>query len=189
MLEDLAPPALLAPRLFASLFPDLEPGLEKIISAWRTDREAEKVTERSVAAPRISSPPVEGPATIYVTSELFGITVPSQTHLDTPAGLYLDVVITYWTFEFSLLMSITDLFILGEPGLLIPRKPCLDGQSFQVFCDRIQRGCVNALVIPRECCFRLHITTIQPVAALIEREFFTIKPVFPVDMNFARAVK
>jgi hypothetical protein len=116
LLEDTAPPALLAPRLFASLFPDMEPGLSKIIATWSADRDAEKETRHPVAAPRTSGPPTEGPATVYVTSELFGITAPLRADLDTPAGLYLDAIIAQ----------------LGLPKVKDPEGPIITRYSYRL---------------------------------------------------------
>jgi hypothetical protein len=116
LLEDTAPPALLAPRLFASLFPDLEPGITTIIDTWLADRDAEKETQRPVGAPRTSAPPAEGPATIYVTSELFGITAPLRADLDTPAGIYLDTVIAQF----------------GLPTVKNPEGPIISRYSYRL---------------------------------------------------------
>lgn len=93
-LEDVPLPALLGPRLRVDLFPDWQPGMGQLIGTWQSDRAAEQKTQRPVAggATALSEEPDET-STIYLTSELFAITVPLKVDLDAPAGLYLDRVI------------------------------------------------------------------------------------------------
>jgi hypothetical protein len=92
-LEETALPALLAPRLRVDLFPDLQPGIGDVIAAWRSDRRAEAITHRPVAASPMAQPDdVEGD-TLYVTSEAFGITVPLSVDLGAPAGVLLDRIV------------------------------------------------------------------------------------------------
>jgi len=92
-LEELPPPVLLGPRLRVDLFPKLQPGVGQIVETWRADRGAEKETQRPVASVAIPNNPERGSATIYITSEYFGITVPLDADLDTPAGVYLDRIL------------------------------------------------------------------------------------------------
>jgi len=92
-LEEVPPPVLLAPRLRVDLFPELQPGIGRILETWRADRSAENETQRPVAGVAVPNHPEPGSATIYVTSEYFGITVPLDADLDTPAGVYLDRIL------------------------------------------------------------------------------------------------
>jgi hypothetical protein len=84
---------LLAPRLGVDLFPELQPGVGRIVKTWRADREAETETQRPVASVAVPKHTEQGSATIYITSEYFGITVPLDADLDTPAGVYLDRIL------------------------------------------------------------------------------------------------
>lgn len=93
-LENLALPALLAPRLRVDLFPELMPGLGQLIDQWKADRSAESLTQRPVAPPSVDDAAGAGAAdTIYITSEAFGITAPLKVELHAPAGLLLDRVV------------------------------------------------------------------------------------------------
>lgn len=93
LLEDLPLPALLAPRLRADLFPELQPGLGRIIDTWLADRVAEQQTQRPVASAPLAQGATPGTSTVYVTSEAFGITTPLTVNLDAPAGIYLDQLV------------------------------------------------------------------------------------------------
>ena len=93
LLEDVPLPALLAPRLRVDLFPDIQHGLAPIITTWQTDRAVESQTRRQVASAALREPTSTLTDTIYVTSELFGITVPLKVSLDEPAGLCLDRIV------------------------------------------------------------------------------------------------
>lgn len=93
-IEDVALPALLSPRIAVDLFPDLELGIGQIIHAWRADRETEAKTGRLVASPSLVDSALRGQATLYVTSDLFGITVPVRANLEEPAGVYVDKIVS-----------------------------------------------------------------------------------------------
>lgn len=84
-LQDVPLPALLRPRLFTDLFPRLQPGLGRIVDAWRADRAAEQQSQRPVAQARAGAAAEAGPDTVYVSSELFGIAVPWPVDLALPA--------------------------------------------------------------------------------------------------------
>jgi hypothetical protein len=91
-LDTHALPALLAPRLFIDLHPQIGPGIEVLVATWRDDRAAEQRSHRPVAsAGSLGRGDIERPA-IYLTSELFGITTPWHADLDAPAGVLLDDV-------------------------------------------------------------------------------------------------
>ncbi|MFO0827114.1 MAG: TIR domain-containing protein [Phycisphaerales bacterium] len=83
-------PALLAPRLRASLSPDLYPGLTELLDLARRDAVAEGESNRPVAKARVPLTQDDSGTTIYVTSELFGITQPLRVDLTIPAGVHLD---------------------------------------------------------------------------------------------------
>jgi hypothetical protein len=93
-LEDAPLPALLGPRLRVDLFPECQPGVGQIVGTWRADREAETQTQRPVASAAITNIMEQGPETVYITSDQFGITVPLDVNLEEPAGVYLDRIIT-----------------------------------------------------------------------------------------------
>ena len=82
-------PMVLQPRLAVALHPDPEPGVATLLNTWRADRAAEASTARPAGRP----PAVEEPAAgepIYLTSVLFGLTVPWRADLDSPVGVLLD---------------------------------------------------------------------------------------------------
>jgi hypothetical protein len=85
-------PLLLRPRLTVELHPTPESGLQRLVETWHADRAAEQRTVRPVGSP--PSQPAEPPPgePLYVTSLLFGITVPWQANLSQPAGVLLDSV-------------------------------------------------------------------------------------------------
>jgi hypothetical protein len=85
-------PALLRPRLYVELHPQLDPGLAQLVDAWRGDRAAEERSQKPVASMPLSSPAPHAGETVYVTSELFGITLPWRADLEAPAGMLLDAV-------------------------------------------------------------------------------------------------
>jgi hypothetical protein len=93
-LEDAPVPALLGPRLRVDLFPEWQPGAGQIVETWRADREAETQTRRPVASAASTNFVAHGPATIYITSDEFSITVPLDANLEEPAGMSLDRIIT-----------------------------------------------------------------------------------------------
>jgi len=93
-LEELNVPALLGPRLRVDLFPEWQPGLGQIVETWQADREAEARTQRPVASSPLQPAAASPNATIYVTSDQFGITVPLKANVDEPAGVYLDSLVS-----------------------------------------------------------------------------------------------
>jgi hypothetical protein len=104
-LEEAPVPVLLGPRLRIDLFPNFQPGVGQIVETWRADRDAEKETQRPVASVAATPNPEHSSATIYITSEYFGITVPLDANLETPAGVYLDRILSDFnlprTFDFE----------------------------------------------------------------------------------------
>lgn len=93
-IEDIALPTLLAPRIRVDLFPNWQPGIGQVIDSWQADRNAEAETGRPVANVPLEHSAINGQGTVYVTSDLFGITVPMKTNLQDPAGVYLDKIVT-----------------------------------------------------------------------------------------------
>ena len=122
-LEEDALPALLAPRLHVDLFPELQPGISQIVEMWRADRTAEAATQRPVAFSPIEHQDDEGPNTVYVTSDAFGITVPLRVDLDSPAGLLLDRIVErtglpkVWQFDGRIGVRFTYALMSGEQPL------------------------------------------------------------------------
>lgn len=93
-LEDHMLPALLGPRLMVELFPQLSPGIDKLISLWRNDNTAAELSGRPLGLP---TSPLEGDQageTVYITSELFGMTTPLRVSLNTPSGIHLDRIVS-----------------------------------------------------------------------------------------------
>ena len=92
-LEDFALPVLLGPRLMVDLFPDFQPGLGQLIDTWKADRAAEQQTHTPVAGGKTVNETPDERATLYITSDEFGITLPMKVDLNAPAGVYLDRLI------------------------------------------------------------------------------------------------
>ena len=86
-------PVLLAPRLHVKLFPQIEPGLGDLVGTWTDDRSAEEQSDRLVGPPPVGVDVGDSGEPVYVTSELFGITLPWRAVLEAPASLVLDNVI------------------------------------------------------------------------------------------------
>lgn len=84
-------PALLAPRLFVSLFPDIEPGLSQLVNVWTNDRAAGESSQRPVA-PGLSATSQPAGTNVYITSDLFGITCPWGVDLQAPAGMIVNTI-------------------------------------------------------------------------------------------------
>ncbi|HSN85749.1 MAG TPA: TIR domain-containing protein [Thermoanaerobaculia bacterium] len=86
-------PALLGPRLRVDLFPKLYPGLTELLALWQEDVAAAEASGRPVARAKVSVTEDHAGATVYLTSELFGITQPLRLDLAVPAGIHLDRVV------------------------------------------------------------------------------------------------
>jgi hypothetical protein len=93
-LEDHPLPALLAPRLFVEMFPDLKPGVAEVIEMLREDQSAAAGSGRPVGQPALAVTEDAGGDTVYVTSELFSLTMPLKVSLSAPAGVYLSRVVS-----------------------------------------------------------------------------------------------
>jgi hypothetical protein len=89
-LDDEQVPALLAPRLRTALYPALYPGLDALLAMWRADTAAEQTAQRPVASATVPLAQDEGAPTVYLSSELFGITLPLRLDLSEPAGVHID---------------------------------------------------------------------------------------------------
>lgn len=111
-------PVLLRPRLYVVLHPRMTPGVEELVQLWRRDEGAQSESHRPAASNghlREASPGEE----IYVTSELFGVTVPIRVDRSAPTGVLLNRVVddlslpTVWEhrgrvgirFDYSLLVD------------------------------------------------------------------------------------
>lgn len=89
-LEDFPVPALLGPRLRVELFPDTQPGLDELQALFGEDSAAEEDSGRVVKLATVPAPEDPDGVPIYVTSELFGRTVPVSWDLRIPAAVHLD---------------------------------------------------------------------------------------------------
>src|SRR5208282_616908 len=79
------------PRLRVDLFPEIEPGINKLVAMWQEDKRVEQESSRPVAPPKADLDD-DGGETIYVTSELFGKTFPMRVLMDTPAGMIVQQI-------------------------------------------------------------------------------------------------
>jgi len=92
-LEPFPIPSLLGPRLMVDLFPKSDPGIKQLIALWQEDRNAEAVSSKPVASAEAFSGVESGEDTIYITSDLFGVTVPVKLDLNEPAVIILDRIV------------------------------------------------------------------------------------------------
>jgi len=128
-------PMLLAPRLYVRLHPELTPGVQKLLKSWKDDRKAEEESDRIVgSAPGIDDDQPDG-ETVYVTSDLFGITCPWKVDLSKPAGLLLDDVIKKVKLPKSLdheeRVGIRFNYFLGFEETRLERGPSLADQGIR----------------------------------------------------------
>jgi hypothetical protein len=79
-------PALLAPRLFVDLYPELLPGIGDLVRLWQEDYRVEEQIGKPVVSNALLSDGENG-VSLYVTSDLFGVTVPVKIDLSVPAGV------------------------------------------------------------------------------------------------------
>jgi hypothetical protein len=93
-LEDHPLPALLAPRLFVEMFPDLKPGTAAVIEMLREDRAAAEGSGRPVGQATFEVTEDAGGDIVYVTSELFRLTMPLKVSLSVPAGVYISRLVS-----------------------------------------------------------------------------------------------
>jgi hypothetical protein len=89
-LEEYQLPALLAPRLFIDLFPELTPGIDELIAMCQHDRAAAAGSRRPIGQPTADVAQDVAGNTVYVTSDLFQLTIPLSVSLDVPVGVYVD---------------------------------------------------------------------------------------------------
>lgn len=93
-LENVDMPVLLRSRLSVDLYPQILPGLQRVIAALKSDASAADQTNLPVVKPRIAMDDDADGARIYVTSKLFGKTFPLRVRLNTPALVVADRVVT-----------------------------------------------------------------------------------------------
>jgi len=93
-LENEEVPNLLRPRLFVDLYPEIEPGVDRVLALLRRDVTVGERTERAVAKPRAVLAEDASGARIYVTSRLFGKTFPLQVRLDTPVVAVVEMIVS-----------------------------------------------------------------------------------------------
>ena len=89
-LQDHPVPALLGPRLRVELFPDAGPGLDELRALFDEDAVAAQDSGRKVKLATIPAPEDPEGVPVYVTSELFGRTLPVSWDLHVPCGVHLD---------------------------------------------------------------------------------------------------
>jgi hypothetical protein len=94
-LEDLEPPPMLRPRSWVELFPQLEPGIGKLVAMWHDDEAAAAASNRPVRPPKRPLPGDEPGSTVYISSKVFGKTFPIEVDLTSPTALVTERVIDY----------------------------------------------------------------------------------------------
>jgi hypothetical protein len=150
-LEEVPVPTLLAARLYVDLFPDPQPGIDRLLTLWRRDRETERRTERPVASVASADGLGDGPDEVFVTSAVFGITVPLRTSLDQPAGVLLTRVIAQLKLPSSFSHE-------GRAGIRFEYALSLEGQALAPHIPLRTQGVLEHSVLWIE-------TTLVPFAA------------------------
>lgn len=93
-LEQYPLPLLLAPRRAVDLFPALYPGINQLIQIWRDDSAAANMSGRPVGPASIPIQEDRTGETIYITSDLFALTMPLRLDLSIPSGIHLDRLVS-----------------------------------------------------------------------------------------------
>jgi hypothetical protein len=88
-LEDLPVPRLLAPRLWIDFFPVLAAGVEVLLQKLHMDEIAVATSNKEIGAPRVGLPEPTAGASLYVSSDLFDIVMPTNAQLSMPVGALL----------------------------------------------------------------------------------------------------
>lgn len=93
-LQDALLPRLLSPRLFLDLFPELEPGVSKLVALFRSDETARREGARDVRSPKVVL--VEDPdgVTVYFSSALWDKTFPMRVNLKQPVAALVQKLVT-----------------------------------------------------------------------------------------------
>ncbi len=86
-------PALLGPRLRVDLFPEFYPGLTELFELWEEDVAAAEASGRRVANAKVRVMEDADGATVYLTSDTFGVTQPLRLDLSIPSGVHLDRIV------------------------------------------------------------------------------------------------
>jgi hypothetical protein len=92
-LENHDVPALLRPRLFVDFFPQIEPGMDRVLALLKDDAAAGERTNRPVAKPKTGLTEEGEGARIYITSKLFGRTFPIRVPLALPVVAVVDTIV------------------------------------------------------------------------------------------------
>ena len=92
-LEEIEVPALLQPRLWVDLFPDVSVGVRKLLDAWQLDRRIETISQKPVASVQASVTTPHQGIDLYLTSELFALTVPVCLSLVEPIAALVEQVV------------------------------------------------------------------------------------------------
>lgn len=87
-------PLLLAPRRAVDLFPTLHPGIDELIQIWRDDYTVTNISGRPVGPAGIPIQEDRTGETIYITSDLFALTMPLRLDLSIPSGIHLDRLVS-----------------------------------------------------------------------------------------------
>lgn len=128
---DLHPlPTLLSARLTIDLFPSLEPGIERLVTAWTHDRSAELQTQRPVGSTLAVESEEPSGQLVYLTSELFDLAVPRRFGRKIPLVLIANLVAK----EYGLPKSISHQgrvgldfhYNLAFNGKILPRTTTLE---------------------------------------------------------------
>jgi hypothetical protein len=94
-LEDLDPPPMLRPRSWIELFPELEIGIEKLVTMWRDDEAAADASNRPVCPPQCPLPVDSSGQTVYISSRVFGKTFPFDVDFEVPTAFVTDSIVDY----------------------------------------------------------------------------------------------
>jgi hypothetical protein len=109
------------------LFPALHPGLDSLLEMCQGDATAQQVSGRPVANGKTPLSEDQDGATIYLTSELFGLTQPMRVDLAAPSGVLLDRVVRDLSLPRQLGVGDT-IGVRYEYRLVSADKPLVRGQ-------------------------------------------------------------
>jgi hypothetical protein len=91
-LENTEVPHLLRSRVWVDLFPNIEPGINVLITRWRTDKTVGITSGFPVAQALCPLDEAEG-ENVYISSELYAFTFPARVRLEQPVGILIDRII------------------------------------------------------------------------------------------------
>lgn len=156
-------PSLLAPRLTVPLHPGIEPGIDEFVRLCQDDQKIEQAEGKPVASNALLLHEPAG-VPLYVSSELFGVTVPVQINLASPAG----VVLLDLTERLSLPKSLSH---QGQIGVRFEYRLLHEGHALDADTPLSNQAVKVGSVLKLECTMRPFAAT-APVAGKLDALIF-----------------